>query len=264
MTTRKASHMAYVVTFANQKGGVGKTTSVHNVVAAMAAQGVRVCAIDADPQANLSRSAGVQEADAGLLEDLLLADATPDTVAALRPLSPGAVLVATSGRLATIIPRFQAHPSYGDGLGRLLAPIEDRFDLVVIDTPPGLNQWSGLALLAADGVVIPAQPHDLDVAAAADTWDFVEDQVRLNNPRVEVLGVLITRTHRNRRLFREAREAFAQQEMHTFDNWIPAQESVAASARHATPTVVREPGSRAGEAYCAFAEELLIMTSARR
>jgi chromosome partitioning protein len=249
--------VAYVVTFANQKGGVGKTTTVHNVLATLAARGRRVCAIDADPQANLSRSAGCESVDLVKLEDLLLNRSTPDTAAALVELPTGGFLLPTSAGLATIIPALQQHPDYAAGLGRILEPIEERFDFVLIDTPPGINQWSSLALLAADGVVIPAQPHDLDVNAAADTWDFVEDEVRHVNPDVQVLGVLITRTHRNRRLLREAREAFAQQEMPTFESWIPAQESVASSMRWAEPTVVREPDSRAGRAYESFADELL-------
>lgn len=250
------SGMAYVVTFANQKGGVGKTTSVHNVAAAMAALGQRVCAIDADPQANLSRSAGRESDDLVLLEDLLLAKGDVDTEGALLDLD-GWTLIPTSAGLASIIAEYQAHPEYEAGFGRVIGPVEERFDVVLIDTPPGINQWSSMALMAADGVVVPAQPHDLDVAAAADTWDFVEQQIRPLNPAVEVLGVLITRTHRNRRLLRETRDAFSEQEMPAFDSWIPAQESVAASARFAEPTVSREPGSRAARAYREFAVELL-------
>lgn len=247
--------MTYVIAFANQKGGVGKTTSVHNLATALAMSGSRVLAIDVDPQANLTRSAGVEPAGR-VLEDLLLADGHPDTATALVELPTGGCLLGTSPRLASIVADSQAHPGYGEGLDRVLAPVRRQFDFVLVDTPPGLNQWSGLALLAADGVVIPAQPHDLDVSAAADTWDFVEGEVRAVNPRVEVLGVLVTRTHGNRRLFREAREAFAEQEMAVFEAWIPAQESVAASARYATPTVWREPDSRAGRAYLQLAAEL--------
>jgi len=153
--------MAYVIAFANHKGGVGKTTSVHNLATALAQQGRRVCAVDLDPQANLTRSAGAERADLAYIEELLLASGTPETLTALVQMPGGAWLIATSPRLADIVPAYQAHPAYADGLGRILDPIETRFDYVPLDTPPGINQWSGLALLAADGVVIPAQPHGL-------------------------------------------------------------------------------------------------------
>jgi chromosome partitioning protein len=249
--------MAYVIAFANQKGGVGKTTSVLNTAAALGARGLRVCQIDLDPQASLTRSLRAVDAGAVLVEDLLLSQAAPATQAALVDVQPGVSLLGTSSRLAEAGTAFPMHPAYGEGLGRLLAPIEDGFEVILIDTPPGLNEWSGQALLAADGVVIPVRPNDMDVAGAADAYDFVEGAVRAGNPPVEVLGVLITQTFRQRRRLRETREALTREEMRHFETWIPMQESVGEAMRHVSPTLVREPASRVAHAYREFAEELL-------
>lgn len=252
--------MAYRLTLTNHKGGTGKTTSVHNLAAALAERGLRVCMVDSDPQANLTQAAGAIDRAGPRLEDLLLAPGTedPGTADALVRLSEQLALLPCSGRLATILDQYASHPAYDQGLDRVLAPIEAAFDLIVLDTPPGINQWSGLALLAADGVVIPARASDFDVTMAAQTWDFIEDHVRQSNPRIEVIGVLITQTHRTRLLLKEARRAFLQQEMHVFETWIPHQESVMSAPRYGMATVEREPDSRAGRAYTHLADELLI------
>ena len=170
------SEGAFVIVLANHKGGVTKTTSTANLGACLAETGRRVLLVDADPQANLSEAFGWGEEVPGeRLEDLLV---QPD--AAGRLLAPPALrpdvgadvwwrehlrIIPCTDQLADVAADLPA--SVGEGweqrLQAVLDPLRDRFDVVLIDTPPGLGTLSGMAMLAADGLLIPARPADLDV-----------------------------------------------------------------------------------------------------
>src|SRR5918996_1157927 len=170
--------MATVIVLANHKGGVTKTTSAGNIGAMLAERGSRVLLIDGDRQANLSELFGVApEAPVERLGDLL---ENPDAAGRIEPrpalgdgVGDGVAwrerlrLIAATGDLADVAAELPV--AVGEGyelrLRKIVDALRDRFDFILIDTPPGLGNLSDVALLAADRVLIPAQPADFDVRA---------------------------------------------------------------------------------------------------
>jgi chromosome partitioning protein len=174
-----AAASAFVIVLANHKGGVTKTTSTANLGACLAEAGRTVLLVDCDPQANLSEVFGWTEDLPGeRLEDLL---AHP---AAVRYVPPPALqadvspqlqwreqlrIIPCTDTLADVAADLPANAGEGweTRLREILEPLRERFDFVLLDTPPGLGNLSGMAVLAADGLLIPARPADLDVRGAA-------------------------------------------------------------------------------------------------
>ena len=195
--TNAESASAFVIVLANHKGGVTKTTSTANLGACLAEAGHRVLLVDCDPQANLSEAFGWTEDLPGeRLEDLLAHPAAagryappPALQADVAPQLPWRdrlrILPCTDA-LADVSADLPA--SAGDGwesrLKEILEPLRARFDFVLLDTPPGLGNLSGMAVLAADGLLIPARPADLDVRGAGKLYDLVEaERPRPADPR---------------------------------------------------------------------------------
>jgi chromosome partitioning protein len=176
---------------------VTKTTSTANLGACLAEAGRTVLLVDCDPQANLSEAFGWTEDLPGeRLEDLLTHPA-----AARRYLPPAALQADVAPQLQwrerlRIIPctdtladvAADLPTSTRDGWEsrqrQVLDPLRNRFDFVLLDTPPGLGNLSGMAVLAADGLLIPARPADLDVRGAGKLYDLVEASV----PDLRILG----------------------------------------------------------------------------
>ena len=257
---------AYVIVLANHKGGVTKTTSTANLGACLAEAGRTVLIVDCDPQANLSEAFGWTDDIPGeRLEDLL---AHPTAVArytppvALRP--EVATDLAWRDRLQ-IIPCTDAladvaadlPASAGEGWESRLAEVIDgvrqRFDVVLIDTPPGLGNLSGMAVLAADGLLIPARPADLDVRGAGKLYDLVESSV----PGLRILGVLIAAGDQRWRITRDAADRMQADHMRVLAIQIPRAVRVASAPRYRAPTVVLEPDSMVSHAYRQLALHLL-------
>lgn len=255
--------MAQVIVLANHKGGVTKTTSTANIGAMLAERGSRVLVIDCDPQANLSESFGFFEDDppGERLEDLL---ARPEAAARFEaPLAlrnENAERVQWAGELR-IVPctvaladvAAELPVTVGEGyelrLREVLAPQRGAYDFILIDTAPGLGNLSGMALLAADRVLIPTRPADLDVRGAGKVYDLVEGELAEANPGLRVLGVLIGPTDRQWRLRRDAEERMAADHMRVLPMQIPRAVRVGEAPRHGAPTAVLEPDSRVSWAY---------------
>lgn len=256
--------MARVIAFVNQKGGVTKTTSVANTGAALAELGRRVLVIDADPQANLTESFGADELLGTRLEDLLALpgiEQEPKVVERMRdegtPLAGGVHLLPCSEQLADVAAELPRHEGYELRLRSVVDSLRRRYDDILIDTPPGLGILSGMALLAADAVIVPARPADLDVGGAAKVYDLVEEVVRELNPGLAVLGVLVAQTQRRWILRREAQEAIEAQGMTALPVEVPFSVRVGAAPRYGAPTFVLEPDGRVAHAYRKLAAHLV-------
>ncbi|MEP6986268.1 MAG: ParA family protein [Chloroflexota bacterium] len=251
--------MAQILAVANQKGGVGKTTTVLNLGLVLASRGKRVLLVDLDPQASLTVFMGYdpyrlkRSSYSLLMYPEISLVRVMQTFGSLIALVPGSVDLAT----AAIRMVQEQHP-----LGRLRTVLRETqftFDYVVIDTPPGLNVLTVSALIAADQLIIPVQCN----YAAMQGIKAVQDIIRhvcegMGNPELKLRGVLPT--------FFDSESLFAPKVLsdmralmpgQVFNTVIPYDPSVA-DAPHAGKAVVDyAPDSPAAEAYRSLANELL-------
>ncbi len=257
---------AVVLVLANHKGGVTKTTSTANLGAMLAERGQRVLVVDCDPQANLSEAFGWSEDLVGeRLEDLL---ANPGAAVRYRPpvaLLADVVPVPACRELLRIIPCTDAladvaadlpaviGEGYESQLKRVLDAQRQAFDYILLDTPPGLGNLSGMAILAADELLIPALAADLDVRGAGKLYDLVESQV----PGLRILGVLIAASERRWRVTRDATARMNADDMRVLPFHVPRAVRVASAPRYRAPIAVLEPDSLVTQAYRRLAGHII-------
>jgi chromosome partitioning protein len=178
-----------VVAFANQKGGVAKTTSTLNLGVAFAEQGHRVLLVDLDPQGNLTMSQGLNpdEIDRSMF-DVLVHRVPVEDVIERREVDVAVSSIDLAGAelaLSSMIGRERA-------LEKALAPIKERYDFILIDTPPSLGLLTINAFVAADGVIVPVQTEYLSLRGLVQLENTLS-MVRENlNPHVEIIGILAT------------------------------------------------------------------------
>jgi chromosome partitioning protein len=257
---------AAVIVLANHKGGVTKTTSTANLGAMLAERGCRVLIVDCDPQANLSEAFGWTEDVVGeRLEDLL---AHPAAAARYQPpvaLLPDVTPVPAWRDLLRIIPCTGAladvaadlpvavGEGYESQLKRVVDALRLAFDYVLLDTPPGLGNLSGMAMLAADALLIPALAADLDVRGAGKLYDLVESEV----PDLRIIGVLIAASERRWRVTRDATARMDADDMRVLPFHVPRAVRVASAPRYRAPTAVLEPDSLVTQAYRRLADYII-------
>jgi len=250
--------MGRVYTLANQKGGVGKTTTAVNLGAYMAEAGKRVLLVDADPQGNATSSLGIDKSalSRSMYDVLIGAEPAADVVTLTACM--GLDLLPSSPSLAGAEVELVELTGRELRLRRALQAIRSRYDYVLIDTPPSLGLLTVNALTAADGVLIPVQCEYLPLEGLSQLLQTIE-LVRQNlNPDLTVRGLIMTmydaRTNLAKQVVDEVREHFPST---TFSSIIPRSIKLGEAPSYGEPISSYSPESSGARAYAALCRELL-------
>ena len=245
-----------VFAIANQKGGVGKTTTAVNLAAAVAAAGYNVLIVDIDPQSNATVGLGQRRDLQPNVYDVLCGGAEaaqavhPTPVDRLWLMPASRDLVGASVELPTVAGSEQR-------LRDALAPLRERFAFILIDCPPSLGPLTVNALVAADRVIVPVQTEYFALEGLAQVLDTIGLIQRELNPRLSVAGMLLTmhdaRTRLGRDVERDVREHFPGL---VFETVIPRNIRVSEAPSFGVPVTLHDPFCAGSDAYVALAREV--------
>jgi chromosome partitioning protein len=248
--------MATVYAIANQKGGVGKTTTALNVSACIAEAGYPTLLVDVDPQANATVGLGVSRTSSPGLYEVLTEEATAEQalhetgISGLQLLPAGAGLAGANIEL----PRIEG---FEQRLRERLDPLRERFGYILLDCPPSLGPLTVSALVAADRVIVPVQTEYFALEGLAGLLETLSLVQRELNPRLTVAGMLLTmhdgRTRLGRDVEREVREHFPDL---VFSTVIPRNVRVGEAPSYGLPVTHHDPHSAGAEAYFELAKEV--------
>jgi chromosome partitioning protein len=248
--------MGTVYAIANQKGGVGKTTTAVNVAACVAEAGYETLLIDVDPQGNATTGLGI-ERDTGPGVYGVLAG----TVAAADAVRPAGIahlsLLASTPDLAGATMELPRLPGSETRLRETLAPLRDAYAFVLLDCPPSLGPLTINALVAADRVIVPVQTEYFALEGLAGLLDTLALVQRELNPRLTVAGMLLTmhdtRTKLAQDVEREVREHFPAL---VFDTVIPRNVRLGEAPSFGRPVIHHDPHCAGSTAYFELAKEV--------
>lgn len=247
--------MGRIICFANQKGGVGKTTSCVDLAAALQEKKKRVLVVDADPQGNASSGLGADKNARPALYDVLingaaLGDAIQQT--------PYADVLPSNARLSGATVELVDADEREYVLRHVLEPARERYDYIFIDCPPSLGLLTINALAAADAVLIPVQCEYYAMEGLTDLIRSMKLTKRSFNPELKTEGILLTMYDRrlsfSDQVAREIRKYFGTA---VFQTVIPRNVRIAEAPSHSKPVQAYSRLSRGSEAYNRLAAELL-------
>ncbi len=254
--------MSRVVAVANQKGGVGKTTTTLNLAASLAVAGRRVLLIDVDPQGNLTSGVGLKgkTAPGGTVYDALTQAEPLDDAREfiLQTRTERLDLIPADRNLTGAEIEMVPLDRREERLRVLLASVRDTYDYVFIDSPPSLGLLTLNALVAADSVLIPLHCEYYALEGLADLWGTIRRVRGALNPNLDIEGVLFTmfdeRTNLAQQVAGEVRAFFKEK---VYRTTIPRNVRLGEAPSHGMPVIEYDPKSRGAEAYVALAQEVL-------
>ncbi len=255
--------MGKIMSIANQKGGVGKTTTSVNLSAGLASIGNKVLLIDTDPQGNATSGAGINKADVSnciyniLVEDVSAEDVVISTEVINLDIIPATIQLAGAEiELVQIMSRELR-------LSRALEKIRDNYDFIIIDCPPSLGLLTLNALTASDSVIIPVQCEYYALEGLSQLLNTIRLVQKHLNKQLMIEGVLLTmldaRTNLGIEVVEEVKKYFQDK---VYKSIIPRNIRLSEAPSHGQPIIAYDPRSKGAEVYLELAKE--VMSSGQR
>ena len=256
--------MGKIIAIANQKGGVGKTTTTINLAASLAAEGKKTLIIDADPQANATSGYGIDPKSMQSSIYECLVDEYPMDGSQVPTCCEGLDLVGSRIDLAGVEIELINKPSRENVLKNAIAPVADKYDYILIDCSPSLGLITVNALTAANSVIIPVQAEYFALEGITKLLNTIRIIKSKLNPKLEIEGFLLTMYDARLRL---ANQIYEELKGHfgpmVFDSVIPRNIRLSEAPSHGLPALLYDPLSRGATSHIALAKELISKNAKR-
>lgn len=255
---KEGDNVGKIIAIANQKGGVGKTTTSVNLGACLAYIGKKVLLVDTDPQGNATSGVGIEKADV----EQCIYDVLVDDVEAKNVIHPTAVenlytipaTIQLAGAEIELVPTISREVR----LKRALEEVKDRFDYIIIDCPPSLGLLTLNALTASDAVIIPVQCEYYALEGLSQLLNTVRLVQKHLNQDLKIEGVLLTmldaRTNLGLQVIEEVKKYFQDK---VYKTVIPRNVRLSEAPSHGEPIIIYDPKSRGAEVYLDLAKEVV-------
>ena len=251
--------MARIISVANQKGGVGKTTTTVNLGACLAQDGKKVLLIDSDAQGNATSGLGVRKPDVkqDIYDVLVNVVSIKETI--IKTSRENLSIVPATLQLAGAEIELTSMMARESRLKSALAEVSDEYDFILVDCPPSLGHLTINAFTASDAILIPVQCEYYALEGLSQLLNTVRLVQKHFNPGLEIEGVLLTmydaRTNLGAEVVEEVRRYFQEK---VYDTIIPRNVRLSEAPSHGKPIIDYDPRSKGAEVYQALAKEVLV------